>query len=107
MFFPLLQVIVQYDQLDIIMHPVFQRLLHVKWNLFGKRGSAQMLALNLLDTLIWTILGILLPRDHQYYHPFADNWWRLAMELFGVLMTVYFIVMVRCFQYIIFKRFDW
>ncbi|XP_066925009.1 uncharacterized protein [Clytia hemisphaerica] len=88
-----LEVIVQYDQLDIIMHPVFQRLLHVKWNLFGKRGSAKMLALNLLDTLIWTILGILLPRDHQYYYPFADNWWRLALELFGVLMTVYFIVM--------------
>ena len=93
------QVIVQYDQLDIIMHPVFQRLLHVKWNLFGKLGSAKMLALNFLYTIIWTILGILIPRDHKYYQPFSDNWWRLILEIFGVSMTIYFIFMVRKFSF--------
>ena len=30
-----LGVIVQYQQLDLVMHPVFQRYLKVKWNLFG------------------------------------------------------------------------
>ena len=84
----------QYDQLDIIMHPVFQRLLHVKWNLFGKRGSAKMLALNFLYTLIWTVLGIMIPRDHVYYQPFRDNWWRPVLEVLGVSMTIYFIFMV-------------
>uniref|UniRef100_A0A7M5WS19 Ion transport domain-containing protein n=1 Tax=Clytia hemisphaerica TaxID=252671 RepID=A0A7M5WS19_9CNID len=88
-----LEVIVQYDQLDIIMHPVFQRLLHVKWNLFGKRGSAKMLALNFLYTLIWTILGILIPRDHRYYTPFSDMWWRPVLEISGVSLTIYFIFM--------------
>ena len=54
-----------------------------------------MLALNFLYTLIWTILGILIPRDHVYYLPFKDNWWRLVLEVFGVSMTIYFIFMVR------------
>lgn len=96
------QVIVQYDQMDIIMHPVFQRLLYVKWNLFGKRGSAKMLCLNFFYTVIWTILGILIPRDHRYYTPFADNWWRLILEMCGVSMTIYFIFMVSATMYVIF-----
>lgn len=50
-----LEVIVQYQQFDLIMHPVFQRLLSVKWRLFGKRGSIQMLALNFFYTLLWTV----------------------------------------------------
>jgi len=54
-----------------------------------------MLALNFLYTVIWTILGIMIPRDHRYYLPFEDNWWRLVLEVFGVSLTVYFIFMVR------------
>ena len=92
--FSLFQVIVQYDQLDIIMHPVFQRLLHVKWNLFGKRGSAKILALNFLLTIIWTVLGIFLPRDFHYYLPLAENWWRPTMEALGILIIVQLIKMV-------------
>ena len=84
----------QYDQLDIIMHPVFQRLLHVKWNLFGKLGSAKILALNFILTLIWTILGIFLPRDYSFYLPIKDNWWRPVMEVIGVLIIVQLIKIV-------------
>ena len=42
-----LEVIVQYNQLDLIMHPVFQRLLYVKWELFGKRSVSKELNLQL------------------------------------------------------------
>ena len=59
-----LQVIVQFNQLDLVMHPVFQRLLHVKWDLFGKFGSLINVSINLVYTLIWTFLGIFLPKDH-------------------------------------------
>lgn len=37
----------------------------------------------------------MIPRDHKYYLPFADNWWRLILEMMGVSMTIYFIFMVR------------
>ena len=87
--------IVQYNQLDLVMHPVFQRLLYVKWNLFGKWGSSLNVLLNLFYTLIWTVLGILIPRDRNYYSPMSENWWRLVLELIGLLLTGYFIFNVR------------
>ena len=87
-----LEVIVQYQQFDLVMHPVFQRLLTVKWQLFGKKGSIQMLALNLFYTLIWTILGILIPRENTYYTPIVDNLWRIIFEGIGVILTVYFVI---------------
>ena len=76
------------------MHPVFQRLLSVKWKLFAKWGSSLMLLLNLFYTLIWTFLGIFIPRDRKYYDPISSNWWRLVLELIGVILTGYFIFMV-------------
>ena len=89
------QVILQYNQLDLIMHPVFQKLLDVKWNLFGKWGTFGLVAINLFYTLIWTVLGIFLPRHgEKYYSPMSETWWRLVLEVFGVLMTVYFIFSV-------------
>ena len=48
-----LEIIVQYNQLDLIMHPVFQRLLLVKWNLFAKWGSWALVSLNLFIPLYW------------------------------------------------------
>ena len=91
-----LEIIVQYNQLDLIMHPVFQRLLLVKWNLFAKRGSWALVLLNLFYTLIWTFLGMFIPRGEnlRYYDPLSSNWWRLVLELIGLMLTGYFIFMV-------------
>eukprot|EP00111_Clytia_hemisphaerica_P008770 TCONS_00025648-protein len=88
-----LEVIVQFNQLDMVMHPVFQRLLHVKWGLFGKFGSLINVSINLVYTLIWTFLGIFLPKDHVYYTPMSSMWWRLVLELIAVSLTCYFIYM--------------
>ena len=76
------------------MHSVFQRLLKVKWDLFGKKGVLSLVAINVFYTLIWTLLGILLPRDGKYYAPLTSNWWRIILEITGVGMTVYFMCMV-------------
>ena len=84
----------QYNQLDLVMHPVFQRLLVVKWNQFAKWGSWRMVSLNMFYTLIWTVLGIMIPRDRQYYKPLGDTWWRLVLEIIGVILTGVFIYMV-------------
>ena len=91
-----LEIIVQYNQLDLIMHPVFQRLLLVKWNLFAKWGSWALVSLNLFYTLILTFLGIFIPcgEKHKYYDPLSSNWWCLVLELIALMLTGYFIFMV-------------
>ena len=86
----------QYNQLDLAMHPVIQRLLLVKWDQFAKWGSWFMVSLNMFYTLIWTVLGIMIPRDRKYYSPIGETWWRLALEMIGVILTCVFIYMVSC-----------
>ena len=90
------EIIVRYNQLDLIMHPVFQRLLLVKWNLFAKWGSWALVSLNLFYTLILTLLGIFIPfgEKHKYYDPLSSNWWCLVLELIALMLTGYFIFMV-------------
>ena len=71
-----LEIIVQYNQLDLIMHPVFQRLLLVKWDLSAKWGSWALVSINLFYSLISTFLGIFIPcgQKHKYYDPLSSNW---------------------------------
>ena len=84
------------------MHPVVQRLIHVKWGLFGKWGSARLLSINLYYTMIWTILGIFLVPDigDGYYTPIDKCWWRILLELNGVGLTIYFMFMVSIFVFV-------
>ena len=77
------------------MHSVFQRLLKVKWDLFGKKGVAILVSINLIYTLIWTFLGIFNPRDGKYYDPISSNLWRIFLEFVGIMMTIYFLYRVR------------
>ena len=78
------------------MHPVILQLIAVKWQLFGKFYSAVDVALNLSYTLLWTILGVSLPKtkEKSYYTPLNKNAWRIVLEFGSVCMAIYFMVKV-------------
>lgn len=90
-----LEQVVRFKQMDLIMHPVFQRLIQVKWRYFGKTGSIIHLSLHLLFCLLWTIIGITLPRtaatSWSYYNPPSKFWWRIVLESLAVSITALFI----------------
>ena len=88
-----LEIAVQNERFDIIMHPVMQRLIAVKWKMYGKWGAVQDLVLNLLYTILWTILAVSLPKQgRDLYLPIAENSWRLVI---GILLVIYTIVEIR------------
>lgn len=83
-----LEVIVQLKQFDLIMHPVIQRLIAVKWNYFGKRGAWIQVITNLFFVTVWTVLGITLPnKADELFNPIEKKWWRLVLSIIAVLMT--------------------
>lgn len=90
-----LEEVVRYKQMDLIMHPVFKRLIHVKWDYFGKTGSLVQVCVQLLYCLIWTAIGISLPRTStaswSYYDPPSESWWRIVLESLAVSITALFI----------------
>ena len=89
----LFQLAVQLEEFDIIMHPVMQHLIKEKWNQFGKFGAIIAAGIHFTYIMIWTFLAIFIARDGNYYDG-TDAYWRIPLELLGVLMTMYFILMV-------------
>ena len=89
-----LQAVVQFKQLELIMHPVFQRLIEIKWSQFGRRGTILQIFVQMLYVLLCTALGVTIhigsDSKSNYYQPPSKYWWRIVMEGFAVSLTVYF-----------------
>ena len=69
------------------MHPIFQRLIEVKWGFFGMRAWLGIF-LNVLLTVAYTVLGITHPTNvNDYYSPLSKNAWRIPFEALVVILT--------------------
>ena len=78
---------VEMNCFELIMHPIFQRLIEVKWGFFGSRAWLGIF-LNVLLTIAYTILGLLHPNDaSDYYYPLSTNSWRIPLEVIVVVLT--------------------
>ena len=85
-----LEIAVQNERYDIIMHPVMQRLIAVKWKMYGKWGAVMDLVLNLVYTILWTVLAVTLPMyGRDLYLPIEKKSWRLVIGILLVVFTVW------------------
>lgn len=79
----------EHKQFDLIMHPVFQRLIKVKWDYFGRSGTWIQMIMNVGFVLVWTVLAVTLPGNTAaHYQPISRNWWRLGLEGIAVILTL-------------------
>ncbi|XP_028408521.1 uncharacterized protein LOC114531074 [Dendronephthya gigantea] len=84
-----LEIAVQNERFDIIMHPVMQRLIGLKWQMYGKWGAILDLVINLVYAILWTVLAVTLPRIGQdLYWPLAEHSWRLVIGILLILFTI-------------------
>lgn len=75
---------------DIIMHPVIQYLISTKWERFGRRWAWFDFVINLLSSVIWTIMAVTLPNSNTtLYNPPHEKWWRMVLACFALLITFY------------------
>ncbi|XP_038057678.1 uncharacterized protein LOC119729193 isoform X2 [Patiria miniata] len=85
-----LQVIVQFNQLELILHPVIQRLLKVKWKKFGLWGAIFQVFINLAFIILWSVIGVTLRPNERMTFP-VDIWrlviWGLALLITGFMIA--------------------
>ena len=96
-----------YNRLDLIMHPVLQKLLNVNWLLFGKRHAVISNFWNILYTMLATVLVYAIPYDtyDQQYSPTKTKAWKIVIACVFFVLTFYFFIKVRFFfilMYILF-----
>lgn len=85
------------------MHPVVQRLIIKKRQLYGSRYFLTNLLINFIFTFTWTVLTYMLPKISvkdqrvpiQFYDPLPENLWRIVLEIIGLIMALYFVLKVR------------
>ncbi|XP_051507002.1 transient receptor potential channel pyrexia-like [Myxocyprinus asiaticus] len=84
-----LEFIVNQGKLDLIMHPVVQKLITVKWNLYGRTGAWILLLLNFLFIVSWTTVAIsvsVTEEGDRYVLP--QDWWRVLLLVLALVLTV-------------------
>ncbi|PFX32604.1 transient receptor potential cation channel subfamily V member 3-like [Stylophora pistillata] len=82
-----LQAVVEVNCFELIMHPIFQRLIEVKWGFFGLRAWLGIF-LNVLLAVAYTVLGVTHPTDvANYYYPLSKSAWKIPLEAAVVLLT--------------------
>lgn len=85
-----------YDEVDLIMHPAVQKLLDVKWKLFGKRHAIVSNFWNIFYTILATLLTFSIPfyTYDQQYSPVKDNVWKIVLAVIFFILTFYFWIKV-------------
>ncbi|XP_026165599.1 transient receptor potential cation channel subfamily V member 5 [Mastacembelus armatus] len=85
-----LQVVVQQGKLDLIMNPVFLKLIQVKWNLYGRFGAWLLLILNFLFNVSWTTVAISVSvqRDSPDRYALPQDWWLVFLVVLALLLTL-------------------
>ncbi|XP_034408331.1 transient receptor potential cation channel subfamily V member 5 [Cyclopterus lumpus] len=84
-----LEVVVHHGKLDLIMNPVFLKLIQVKWKLYGRFGAWLLLILNFLFNVSWTTVAISISAyqdTSRYILP--QDWWRVLLVILALLLTV-------------------
>ncbi|XP_018518295.1 transient receptor potential cation channel subfamily A member 1 [Lates calcarifer] len=85
-----LEVVVQEGKLDLIMNPVFLKLIQVKWKLYGRLGAWLLLILNFLFNVSWTTVAISVSvhRDSADRYVLPQDWWRVLLVVLALLLTL-------------------
>ena len=90
----------------LIMHPVVQRLINKKRELYGNRHFYAQLFVNFIFTMIWTILCASFPHSSHadgkdistaFYQDENSIWTypRMLLEVLGLSMAVYFVAVIK------------
>ncbi|XP_035519365.1 transient receptor potential cation channel subfamily A member 1-like [Morone saxatilis] len=85
-----LEVVVQQNKLDLVMNPVFLKLIQIKWKLYGRLGAWILLILNFLFNVSWTTVAISVSvhRDSPDRYVLPQDWWRVLLVVLALLLTV-------------------
>ena len=68
-----------HSKLDLITHPIFEKLIEVKWDAFGRRGALWQLTINILFVFSWTIQALSEPSGEPAKYNLPHDIFRIAL----------------------------
>lgn len=73
--------------LELVMHPIFQRLIDVKWRYFRVEAWLDIFP-NFVLAILYTVFACSMPQDvSAFYTPLSQQWWKIVIEIvFALIM---------------------
>ncbi len=66
------------------MHPIFEKLIEVKWSSFGLKGALWQLTINILFVASWTVQALSESNGKPYEYQLPEDIWRIALYVSAV-----------------------
>lgn len=89
-----LEAITTHDDMDLIMHPVVQRAIEMKWNLFGRKDTLWKLFITMVYLICWLVLAYYFSDRGEFYYDSNGEWshhaWTIVLEFFIIVFALYF-----------------
>ncbi|BFZ16281.1 hypothetical protein BsWGS_19321 [Bradybaena similaris] len=80
---------VAFKQYDLLMHPVFQKLLENMWQRFGRFWTIYQFGVNFVYIVMWTVIGIVVEYDKRHIYNMPDDVWRIILYVLAAVFTFY------------------
>lgn len=86
-----LEMITAYRDESLIMHPIIQKALDIKWKLFGRKVAIRGLISTVFLAICWLVLAYLLEDDSAKLYAESTRW-KISFEVLIVLFSFYFFI---------------
>ncbi|KAI6651977.1 Transient receptor potential channel pyrexia-like [Oopsacas minuta] len=71
--------IVQFKRFELVLHPIFRKLLKVKWRMYGRAFAIFQLIFYLINLTFWSLFAIHPPKQEKYIYNLPTDIWRIVV----------------------------
>ena len=83
-----LEVIVKEGKIDIISHPLIEKLVKILWLRHGRSHARADAAFTIFLVIFWTITAVSVPYNERFIYDYPGDWWRVLFFLIAAGCTI-------------------
>ncbi|XP_065646900.1 uncharacterized protein LOC124812268 [Hydra vulgaris] len=87
-----LEVAVETNQYNLVLHPVMMELIKTKWNETSKLSALKVITINFVNCIMWTTLICTKPTDNRKIYAGSRKYWGPALESMVIVILIISIV---------------
>jgi len=87
-----LEVIIKEDKIDLVSHPIVNKLVDLLWHRLGKKQAIKNGVFTICLLICWTITALAVPANERFLYKYPDDWWRALFFALASLLSVWILI---------------
>ena len=84
--------VVQFQRFDLVLHPIFQKLLSVKWKMYGRPFAIFQTIFYLINLTFWSLFTVVPSKQEKYLYNLPVDIWRIIVGLICLTFLLFQII---------------